>query len=153
MPSSGGAKRGWLGQYESSGRHEGGWLGFSLRFAFQIQPLGVMDDGRNLRAGPKREIASVAPFLRNDSFLSREEHWRYGVTTHCTICHSVTERRPWLHFDEAQCKRYEQRGSSLARKALAYSTSGRCGVTRSDSSVGQMLVDLFKFCAIMVITL
>jgi hypothetical protein len=69
MSSSGGAERRWLSHYKSSGRHEGGRPGFSLRFAFQIQSVGVEDDGRNLKASPKREIASVAPLLRNDSIL------------------------------------------------------------------------------------
>jgi hypothetical protein len=44
-------------------------------------------DGRNLRAGPKREIASVAPLLRNDWCLGnrlerdgkvRVEEWKGG---------------------------------------------------------------------------
>jgi hypothetical protein len=69
-----------LDHYKSSGRHEGGRLGFSLRFAFQIQLAGGVDDGGNLKAGSKREIASVAPLLRNDSFLSKEDRWRCGVT-------------------------------------------------------------------------
>jgi hypothetical protein len=46
-------------------RKDGG-PGFSLGFATQIQPAGGVDDGGDLKAGPKREIASVAPLLRND---------------------------------------------------------------------------------------
>jgi hypothetical protein len=44
MPSSGGAKRRWLSHYKSNGRHEGGYPCSSLRFAFQVQPVGIVDN-------------------------------------------------------------------------------------------------------------
>src|SRR3990170_1395375 len=44
MPSSSGAKRRWLSDYKSSGRHDCRRPDFSLRISCQIQPVGIVDN-------------------------------------------------------------------------------------------------------------
>jgi hypothetical protein len=45
-----------------------------------VRGSGHCEPAKQSRSPSTEEIASVAPLLRNDSFLVQEERWRRGVT-------------------------------------------------------------------------